>query len=43
MDGGSDVRIQHYITMWDVLGQLTSKKASVPTPKLGDADWKFVG
>jgi hypothetical protein len=43
MDGGSDVRIQHYITMWDVLGKLTQKKASVPAARFGDADWKFVG
>jgi hypothetical protein len=43
MDGGSDVRIQHYITMWDLLGQLTTKKAATPTPKFGDADWKFIG
>lgn len=43
MDGGSDVRIHHYITLWDVLGKLTTKKAPVPTPKFGDADWKFVG
>jgi hypothetical protein len=43
MDGGSDVRIHHYITLWDVLGKLTTKKAPVPIPKFGDADWKFVG
>jgi hypothetical protein len=43
MDGGSDVRIQHYITMWDTLGKLTQTKADAPAAKFGDADWKFIG
>jgi len=41
MDGGSDVRIQHYITMWEVLGRITSTVAATPDPKLGYNDWKF--
>jgi hypothetical protein len=41
MDGGSDVRITHYITMWEVLGRITSTVAAKPTPKFGHDDWKF--
>jgi hypothetical protein len=42
MDGGSDVRVQHSVTLWDVLNDITNQKAAVPTPKLGEADWKAV-
>lgn len=43
MDGGTDVRVQHSVTLWDALNDLTSKKAAVPTPKFGEADWKVIG
>lgn len=42
MDGGSDVRVEHYIVMWEVLGQVTAAKAADPLLKFGTADWKFV-
>lgn len=41
MDGGSDVRVTHYITMWEVLGRITSTVAAKPTPKFSHDDWKF--
>ena len=41
MEGGSDVRIQHYVTLWDALAQASSK-ARVPTPRFGQADWKLI-
>jgi hypothetical protein len=41
MDGGSDVRVEHYITLWQVLGRITTAKAAVPAAKFGSADWKF--
>ena len=43
MEGGNDVRIQHYVTFWDALVQTTLTKAAVPTPKFGHDDWKFIG
>lgn len=43
MGAGSDVRMQHYVTIWEALAQVTAQKAAVPTPKFGQADWKFVG
>ncbi len=43
MEGGDDVRIQHYVTFWSALAETTLKKAPVPTPKLGYKDWKFIG
>ena len=43
MDGGDDVRIYHYVTLWDVLQQVTTQKAVLPTPVFGEADWKFIG
>lgn len=43
MDGGSDVRVQHSVTLWDVLNDITTKKAAVPNPKFGEADWKVIG
>lgn len=42
MDGGDDVRIQHYVTFWSALVE-TTLKAAVPDPKFGYDDWKFVG
>lgn len=42
MEGGDDVRAQHYVTMWSALCD-ASAKAAVPTPVFGQADWKFVG
>lgn len=41
MEGGSDVRIQHYVTLWDALVQAVAKKAPVPKAKFGAADFKF--
>jgi outer membrane protein OmpA-like peptidoglycan-associated protein len=43
MEGGNDVRIQHYVTFWEALVETTLRKASVPTPKFGYDDWKFIG
>jgi outer membrane protein OmpA-like peptidoglycan-associated protein len=43
MEGGDDVRIQHYVTFWDALAQTTTQKAAEPNPKFGHADWKFIG
>jgi len=43
MDGGSDVRVQHYVTLWSALCETTLKKAAVPDPKLGYDDWKLNG
>ena len=42
MEGGSDVRIQHYVTFWQGLVESTLKGA-VPDPKFGWDDWKFIG
>jgi outer membrane protein OmpA-like peptidoglycan-associated protein len=42
MEGGSDVRIQHYVTMWSGLCE-TTMKAPLPDPKFGYDDWKFIG
>jgi outer membrane protein OmpA-like peptidoglycan-associated protein len=42
MDGGNDVRIQHYVTLWSALVE-TTLKAADPDPKFGYDDWKFVG
>lgn len=42
MDGGNDVRIQHYVTFWSALVE-TTMKAALPDPKFGYDDWKFVG
>lgn len=41
MDGGSNVRVQHYITIWQVLGRVTTAKAASPASRFGSADWKF--
>jgi outer membrane protein OmpA-like peptidoglycan-associated protein len=43
MEGGNDVRIQHYVTFWEALCETTLKKATVPTKKFGYDDWKFIG
>lgn len=43
MEGGDDVRIQHYVTFWDALCQVTTSKAQAPTPRFGHNDWKFIG
>ena len=42
MEGGDDVRIQHYVTFWSALCD-ASATATVPATKFGQADWKFVG
>lgn len=42
MEGGDDIRVQHYVTLWSALVD-ASAKAAVPTPLFGRADWKFVG
>ena len=42
MEGGDDIRIQHYVTMWSTLVD-ASAKAAVPAPLFGQADWKFLG
>lgn len=42
MEGGDDVRIQHYVTFWAALADTTLQKAPVPTPKFGYNDWRFV-
>ena len=42
MEGGNDVRIQHYVTFWSGLAE-TTLKAPVPDPKFGYDDWKFIG
>lgn len=42
MDGGNDVRIQHYVTFWSALAE-TTLLAPLPDPKFGYDDWKFVG
>jgi len=41
MEGGDDVRIQHYVTFWKALGDTTRTKPSVPTPRFSLTDWKF--
>lgn len=43
MEGGDDVRIQHYVTFWDALVKATTTKATEPDPKFGHDDWKFIG
>lgn len=40
MHSGDDLQIHHYLYFWDIL-QTLSQKASAPTPKMGDADWKL--
>jgi outer membrane protein OmpA-like peptidoglycan-associated protein len=42
MEGGNDVRIQHYVTIWSGFAEATLK-AAVPDPKFGYDDWKFIG
>lgn len=42
MEGGNDVRLQHYVTFWSGLCE-TTMKAAVPDPKFGYDDWKFIG
>jgi outer membrane protein OmpA-like peptidoglycan-associated protein len=42
MNGGTDVRPHHYVTLWQALAAATST-AAVPAPAFGEADWKFVG
>jgi len=41
MEGGNDVRIQHYVTIWAGLVDAT-KAAALPDPKFGFDDWKFL-
>lgn len=43
MSAGKDVRMQHYVTFWEALAQVTAQKANVPNPKFGQDAWKFVG
>jgi len=43
MEGGNDVRIQHYVTFWEALCETTLQKAAVPAKKFGYDDWKFIG
>ncbi|HEX9989653.1 MAG TPA: OmpA family protein [Chloroflexia bacterium] len=43
MESGNDVRIQHYVTFWEALCETTLHKATVPNPKFGYKDWKFIG
>jgi outer membrane protein OmpA-like peptidoglycan-associated protein len=42
MEGGNDVRIQHYVTFWEGLVKAT-ETAAVPDPKFTYDDWKFIG
>lgn len=42
MEGGNDVRIQHYVTFWEGLVKAT-ETAAVPDPKFSYDDWKFIG
>ncbi len=42
MDGGSEVRVYHYSTMWKALYE-TAGQASAPTPKMTWKDWKVIG
>lgn len=42
MQGGSDVRPVHYVTLWAALGA-AANTAAVPAPKFTKADFKFVG
>jgi outer membrane protein OmpA-like peptidoglycan-associated protein len=42
MEGGNDVRIQHYVTFWDAL-VTASGQAAAPTKKFTHDDWKFSG
>ncbi len=42
MSVGGDVRIHHYVTFWSALCETTLTKASLPDPKFGYDDWKFV-
>ncbi|MEM7659103.1 MAG: OmpA family protein [Bacteroidota bacterium] len=42
MQGGNEVRIHHYVTIWDALVQTTLKKATMVRPRLGYRDWKFI-
>lgn len=43
MEGGNDVRIQHYVTFWEALCETTLQKANAPTKRFGYDDWKFIG
>ena len=40
MEGGSELRAQHYVTIWDAFVQ-TAAKADVPNTKFTHDDWKF--
>jgi outer membrane protein OmpA-like peptidoglycan-associated protein len=41
MHFGEDVRIHHYVTMWDALARATAA-APVPVPPLAHDDWKLL-
>ncbi len=41
MEGGNQVRMQHYIHFWDTLIALSNLHPTAPKTKFGDADWKF--
>lgn len=42
MQGGNEVRIHHYVTIWDALVQTTRRKANMVRPRFGYGDWKFI-
>ena len=42
MNGGTDVRPHHYVTMWEALGQV-SGTAAAPVPPFSRTDWKISG
>ncbi len=43
MESGSEVRVYHYVTLWQALYETAAKAASQPTPALTFADWKVIG
>ncbi|MDX1614733.1 MAG: OmpA family protein, partial [Candidatus Promineifilaceae bacterium] len=42
MEGGNDVRVQHYVTFWQGLVE-AAKKAPVPKDSFDYKDWKIIG
>ena len=42
MQSGGDVRVEHYVTMWDALVQAAAMAAK-PTTKFTHAEWKLIG
>jgi outer membrane protein OmpA-like peptidoglycan-associated protein len=43
MYSGNEVRVYHYVTMWQALFNTAATAGSPPTPAFSRADWKVIG